>query len=140
MSHGFTKEENKDGHINVQELGDVMKQLGKNLSHEELKALISKLDTDGDGKISFEEFFKSIKKYTKEQELQAMFSVLDQNGDGYITVDELKEGLSKMGEPLSQEELEGMIHVFGADQDGKVNYEQFLSHYIETVYKVHISD
>ena len=49
MSHGFTKEEvaefqaafnrfdkNKDGHINVQELGDVMKQLGKNLSHEEL--------------------------------------------------------------------------------------------------------
>ncbi|MGZ7281845.1 EF-hand domain-containing protein, partial [Streptococcus pyogenes] len=86
-----------------------MKQLGKNLPEKDLKALISKLDTDGDGKISFEEFLTAIEKYKKGHragELRAVFNVLDQNGDGYITVDELKESLSKLGESLSQEELE----------------------------------
>ncbi|XP_032741067.1 calmodulin-4-like [Rattus rattus] len=146
MSHGFTKEQvaelhqafdsvdkNKDGRINVQELGDVMKQMGKNMPEKDLKALISRVDTDGDGTISFEEFLTAMEKYKKgsKEELQAVFRVFDQNGDGYITMDELKQGLSQMGETLSEEELNDMIRVADADQDGKVNYEEFLRVFLE---------
>ena len=93
MSHWFPKEQveefhaafdrfdkNKDGHISVQELGDVMKQLGKNLSEEELQALISRVDTDNDGTISFAEFLAAMAKYKRgstEEEMRAVFSVFD---------------------------------------------------------------
>ncbi|XP_008835071.1 calmodulin-like protein 5 [Nannospalax galili] len=143
MAHGFTKEQvdefhtafsrfdkNGDGHINVQELGDVMKQLNKNLSEEELKELISRVDTDGDGTISFDEFLAAMAKYASggiaEKELRAVFSVFDQNGDGHISVDELKQAMTQLGEKLSQEELDAMIREADVDKDGKVNYEEFV--------------
>lgn len=88
MSHGFTKEQvaefhqafdrfdtNKDGHINVQELGEIMKHLGKNLPEKDLKALLSKFDKDADGTISFEEYLMLLEKYLKEQGRGAAGSV-----------------------------------------------------------------
>nr|XP_004662458.1 calmodulin-like protein 5 [Jaculus jaculus] len=119
-----------DGHINVQELGDVMKALGKDLSEEELKALIAKVDTDGDGTISFEEFLAAVTRHMKgastEEELRAVFQAFDTNGDGHITVDELKQAMAQIGEQLSQEELDTMIREADVDKDGKVNYEEFV--------------
>lgn len=46
-------------------------------------------------------------------------------------MDELKQSLSKLSESLSQEELEDMIRVADVDQDGKVNYEEFVRVCIE---------
>lgn len=144
MSHGFSKEQtakfheafdrvdtNKDGKISVQELGEVMTQMGKNLSEEELKAVIAGVDSDGDGAINFEEFMGAMEKVKSpsrgnEQELRAVFSVFDQNGDGHITIEELKQAMTQLGEKLSQEELDAMIREADVDQDGKVNYEEFV--------------
>ena len=43
---------NKKGYITTKDLG----KLTKKLSKEEVQSLMSKLDTDGDGQLSFEEF------------------------------------------------------------------------------------
>ena len=43
---------NKKGYISSKDLG----KLTKKLSREEVAALMSKLDTDGDGQLSFDEF------------------------------------------------------------------------------------
>lgn len=120
----------EDGKINVQELGEVMKALGQNLSEADLKKIIASVDTDGDGTISFQEFLAVVAKKMKngptEEELRMVFRAFDLNGDGHISVEELKQAMVQVGEQLSQEELDTMIHEADVDKDGKVNYEEFV--------------
>ncbi|XP_057354111.1 calmodulin-like [Manis pentadactyla] len=131
LKEAFSKfDKDGDGSINTQELGAVMQALGKNLSEAELKEIISKVDTDADGVISFPEFLEEMvrrmKAWRKKQGLQEAFRVFDVDGNGYISVDELKQVMAKLGEELSQEVLEAMIHEADVDQDGQVNYEEFV--------------
>ncbi|KAM5338852.1 calmodulin-alpha-like [Glossophaga mutica] len=126
----FTRfDKNGDGTINVQELGDVLKALGQNPTEDELKNIIAQVDTDGDGAISFPEFLaamvKRMKSWGGEQDLKEVFQAFDLDGDGHITIDELKQAMVRMGQKLTQEELEAMIQEADVDQDGRVNYEEF---------------
>jgi len=52
-----------------------------------------KADTNGDGKISKDEFMEAAKKRA-----EARFQKLDANGDGFITADELNAAKSKRAE------------------------------------------
>ncbi|XP_045320287.1 calmodulin-like [Leopardus geoffroyi] len=119
-----------DGKIDVQELGAVMQAVGKNPSEAELKQLISRVDTDGDGHISFDEFLAEMAKIMKasgsEAEMREVFRAFDLDGDGHISVNELKQAMAKLGENPSQEELDAMIQGADVDQDGQVNYEEFV--------------
>ena len=45
-----------DGTINVDELGTVMKALGKETSEEELTEMMLQADANGDGDVDFSEF------------------------------------------------------------------------------------
>lgn len=131
FKEAFSKfDKDGNGSINTQELGAVMQALGKDLSEAELKEFISKVDTDADGVISFPEFLeemvRGMKTWGKKQDLQEAFRVFDVDGNGYISVDELKQVMAKLGEELSQEVLEAMIHEADVDQDGQVNYEEFV--------------
>ena len=47
---------NNDGYITKEEFRTTMKTLGENLTEEEVDAMMSQADTNGDGKISMEEF------------------------------------------------------------------------------------
>lgn len=131
FKEAFSKfDKDGNGSINTQELGAVMQALGKDLSEAELKEFISKVDTDADGVISFPEFLeemvRGMKAWGKKQDLQEAFRVFDVDSNGYISVDELKQVMAKLGEELSQEVLEAMIHEADVDQDGQVNYEEFV--------------
>ncbi|XP_073047328.1 polcalcin Ole e 3-like [Primulina eburnea] len=46
---------NGDGKVSSSELGDVLKTLGS-VTNEEILRMMSEIDTDGDGFISFDEF------------------------------------------------------------------------------------
>ena len=61
MYHLQAIDKDNSGSIDSSELS----KLGGNMSKEKLEALMTKLDTDGDGKITLEEFrglFKQVKK------------------------------------------------------------------------------
>ncbi|KAI9260207.1 hypothetical protein BY458DRAFT_516515 [Sporodiniella umbellata] len=51
-------DKNGDGQISENELKEVMKDLGENLSDTEIKDMIQEADSNKDGKIDFEEFKK----------------------------------------------------------------------------------
>ncbi|XP_034878289.1 calmodulin-like [Mirounga angustirostris] len=123
-------DKNGDGTINTQELGAVMQALGKDLSEAELKEFIAQVDTDGDGVISFQEFLaevvKRMKSWGSEQDMQEVFRTFDLDGNGRISVDELKQAMAKLGQTLSQEELDAMIQEADTDKDGQVDYKEFL--------------
>lgn len=60
------------------------------------------------------------------EEIREAFGVFDKDGNGYISVSELKHVLMTMGEKLSQEEVDIMIHEADIDGEGHIQYEQFI--------------
>ena len=60
------------------------------------------------------------------------FKVFDKNDSGYLTADELRDALTKLGEKLTDEEVDDMLKDADMDEDGKINYEGgiYLIYYI----------
>ena len=59
----------------------------------------------------------------RDAEMRDAFRAFDQNGDGVISVSEMRQAMLKMGQKLSDAELEAIIRDVDKDGDGFVNYE-----------------
>ena len=81
----------------------------------------------GNGKIEFDEFLPMMCRKMKEvylaEVLRETFKIFDKDSNGYINASELKELMEKLGEKLSDEEIEKMIAEADLDEDGKVSYK-----------------
>jgi len=53
-------DKNSDGYITVEELRDAMKSMGEKISFEEAEEEIRKADKDGDNRMNYKEFVKSM--------------------------------------------------------------------------------
>ena len=93
----------------------MIKNLGLNPSNDHLATLMQDIDLDGSGTVEFNEFaiWMSIKmspdKYDKSADLENTFKIFDENGDHFITADELKNVMDKLGQRLSDEEINLMM-------------------------------
>ena len=118
-----------DGCITAAELGTVMRSLGQFPTDEELQQMIDESDTNHDGVIDFQEFLDMVRRQEVHQTnepdigLEA-FKVFDVDGDGYITADELRQIMAKLGETLTDEEVEMMIEEADSDGDGQISYKE----------------
>ncbi|XP_025285154.1 centrin-1 [Canis lupus baileyi] len=118
------------GTIDVKELKVAMRALGFEPRKEEMKKMISEVDKEGTGKISFNDFLgvmtqKMAEKDTKEEILKA-FRLFDDDETGKISFKNLKRVAVELGENLTDEELQEMIDEADRDGDGEVNEEEFL--------------
>nr|XP_027798759.1 centrin-1 [Marmota flaviventris] len=118
------------GTIDVKELKVAMRALGFEPRKEELKKMISEVDREGTGKISFNDFLavmtqKMSEKDTKEEIMKA-FRLFDDDETGKISFKNLKRVAAELGENLTDEELQEMIDEADRDGDGEVNEEEFL--------------
>ncbi|XP_028394071.1 calmodulin-like [Dendronephthya gigantea] len=121
-----------DGTISTEELGNVMKSLGQNLTQEEIQTMIREIDTDGNGTVDFNEFLSLIvptQKESPQNNLLDAFRAFDVNGDGYISRDELKEGLHILGEMVTDVELNELINKIDSDNDGQIRYAGLTNTY-----------
>uniref|UniRef100_A0A8C4KYG9 Centrin 1 n=1 Tax=Equus asinus asinus TaxID=83772 RepID=A0A8C4KYG9_EQUAS len=121
---------NGSGTIDVKELKVAMRALGFEPRKEEMKKMISEVDKEGTGKISFNDFLavmtqKMAEKDTKEEILKA-FRLFDDDETGKISFKNLKRVANELGENLTDEELQEMIDEADRDGDGEVNQEEFL--------------
>ena len=57
-------DENGDGYIDILGLKKVAKELGENMDENELMEMIERADTDGDKKVTFEDFYNIMTKKT----------------------------------------------------------------------------
>jgi centrin-1 len=55
-------DDDETGKITFKNLKRVAKELGENITDEELQEMIDEADRDGDGEVSEEEFFRIMKK------------------------------------------------------------------------------
>ena len=119
-----------DGNITANELGIVMRSLGKDPTDAELRDMINDVDTDGNGTIDLAEFIammaRKLKEDDAEKEFMEAFHVFDKDGDGLISAKELRLVLASLGEEPTEEEAEEMIRDADANGDGFVDYEEFV--------------
>lgn len=118
------------GLIDTKELKVAIRALGFEPKKEEIKRMISEVDKEGTGKISFSDFqqlmtVKMAEKDSNEEILKA-FRLFDDDETGKISFKNLKRVAKELGENLNDEELQEMIEEADLDGDGEVNEEEFL--------------
>jgi len=128
-------DKNNDGSLDVDELCELLTQIGVNAEQAiiEAKAIISDSDTDGSGAIEIDEF-KQIwqRKLLSENEayINAVFKVLDEDGGGTIDTFELANVLDMNGD---LDRVKDIINEVDADGDGVINFEEFRNAMVENI-------
>ena len=87
-------------------------------------------DKDESGTIDLNEFMDLMNNKLKEQqegqELLETFQIFDKDSDGSISADDLRYVIKAVGEELDDELIEQLIEQGDLDQDGKINYHEFV--------------
>ena len=123
----------KDGDLTIsaEELGTVMRSLGQKPTPIEVQQMIDDVDENGDGTIDFEEFKVLMQMQMTDtdntENLTSAFKVFDDDGSGSISRAELHKAMTTLGDPLTDAEVEEMIHAADMDGDGNINYSEFVN-------------
>jgi Ca2+-binding EF-hand superfamily protein len=90
-------------------------------------ALISALDTDGDGAISSDELSTGLTSAGSTADSNQIFSALDKNKDGTVSQDELTASLTPPPPPPPQMNSDELFSQLDADGDGSVTATELSS-------------
>lgn len=118
------------GHIDSKELKVAMRALGFEPKKEEIRKMLSDVDKEGTGLVSYEAFLhlmasKMADRDSKEEVLKA-FRLFDDDETGKISFNNLRRVANELGENMTDEELQEMIDEADRDGDGEVSQEEFL--------------
>ncbi len=117
-----------DGEINKKDLKKVLNKMGSQASEQELDEIMNNADYNGNGAIDFPEFVNIVLHPEKgtDDDYKQLFKMFDKDGDGFIDVAELQEGMIKMGEDFSRDEIKNIILSVDSDKNQKLDYNEFL--------------
>ena len=121
-------DENGDGVLTKDELHrGLVKVYGETLTKEASDEIFEKIDTDGNGTISYDEFIKASadeKNILNEEKLKLAYKLFDKNGDGNIEACEIKEVLGSIND-TDDNLWEQLIKEADLDGNGLIDYEEF---------------
>lgn len=127
-----------DGTIATEDLGTVLRGLGKNLTEEEISDFINENDHDGSGKLDFACFYQIVSENepmrtsSSLEEVENFFEPFDLYRDGLMMAEDFVRMLKEMGEPLTDEDVHHLLREIEIDGDNKINYRSFVRHMFET--------
>lgn len=120
---------NNDGIIIKEELGIVMKRLGRETNDRDLETMIRDVDTNGNGVVELDEFINMMKAQTRtmtsDEAVRQAFQVFDKNGDNFINKDEIRMAMNNLGENVTEAEVNEMLQCMDLNKDGRVSFEEF---------------
>ncbi|KAL0692249.1 hypothetical protein Bca4012_059429 [Brassica carinata] len=115
------------GTITFEELKDSIRRVGSELVESEIQELLRAADVDESGTIDYGEFLAAtihLNKLEREENLTAAFSFFDKDSSGCITMDELQQAWKQFG--IKDSHLDEMIKDIDQDNDGQINYGEFV--------------
>jgi calmodulin len=114
-----------NGTVTSEELKKVMKEQGENIPEVFTEVMVAMADTNGDGKISYEEFVQMAIDGPPDLTDDQIFKIFDKNGDGFISFAEMKKLSIVFGEDLSNAEINEIIKEADLSGDGRVSFREF---------------
>lgn len=116
------------GTISAQELEDSIRKMGKHITANEIKEIISKVDYLGNGKINYSEFLAatiSAQNVLTSEMLYALFNHFDTDGSGFISPENIQEAIEKAGRVISKEEITLILKEHDIEKNGKISFDEF---------------
>ena len=121
-------DKHKKGQILYEELKQGLVQLkSNNINEKQIQDLFKNIDVDKNGKIDYTEFLAATlqkQNYLKIERLYEAFCLFDKDNSGKITKDELMKVLKV--DKNQEKEIEKIIKEADKDEDGVINYKEFL--------------
>ena len=65
----------------------------------------------------------------REARLRYLFRSYDKDGSGFLEKADIEATFADYGQDMSEEEIARAMSLMDADNDGKINYEEFLKYY-----------
>ena len=122
----YLVDQDKDNKIDTNEVGVTLRALGIYLSQEDISQITKEIDPSGCGKVTYEQFkdlyITKLSTNKKVNDLVKAFKSFDKENKGVINLNELKHGLTVLGEPLSDYEIELLMEEANCDENGNVDY------------------
>ena len=116
----------RDGFISKDETGLLFRGLGQTISDTDLNKILNTLDSN---KIDFEKFktffITHYKVPTSQNELIDAFKVFDPTNSGKITVARFRELVTKLGDSLTEQEVDEVLKESRIDPRGTIDYISF---------------
>eukprot|EP00042_Codosiga_hollandica_P032670 m.211487 g.211487 ORF g.211487 m.211487 type:complete len:173 (-) comp53976_c0_seq15:1259-1777(-) len=124
-------DEDKDGHLDYHELKVALRALGFDVKKADVQKILRDFDKDDRQLISERDFAavaaERILDRNPVEEMLKAFNLFDEDKSGKITVKNLRKIARDLGEEMTDDELQAMIHEFDRDHDGAINQEEFLA-------------
>ncbi len=125
---------NHTGTITTKNLESAIQSRDFILDQEELQFFINEADPEGKGTLDFAEFQNIMAAishsqrhyFNPEDEIIEACKAFDKDVSGKIAKEELKQAIMKIGEQVTEEEVEDLLKEANVDENGKVNYEDFV--------------
>mmetsp|Transcript_31225 Transcript_31225/g.120176 ORF Transcript_31225/g.120176 Transcript_31225/m.120176 type:complete len:302 (-) Transcript_31225:139-1044(-) len=117
----------QSGCISMSEMHTALSRADIAISEDDLENLFLVYDVDGDGMINYLEFLAATTKMNRVLTMENMrfaFEELDKDGNGTLSAAEIKLHMTDMN--LTEEEMDEMIREADSNNDGEVDYEEFV--------------
>lgn len=126
-------DKNNDGKIDGDELAAVLKSLGLEYNKADVDEMIRRADTNENGVVELDEFMVMMQRFadqppeqaTLDERVQEAFKVFDLDGNGFIDKHELKHVMKRLGETLSDNDLDAMFDEADINKDGAIDFGEF---------------
>uniref|UniRef100_A0A7S3XMQ6 Calmodulin n=1 Tax=Heterosigma akashiwo TaxID=2829 RepID=A0A7S3XMQ6_HETAK len=124
-----------NGRIDADELGTILRAMGKDPSKKQVKGILKAADIDKNNYLSFEEFQSAALPYLLEEmqgskmtesELKTFFDASDFNGDGQISHEEFTGFFVDTLRILTSDEAATLLRWVDRNKDGNVSWNEFL--------------
>ena len=123
-------DKNKDGEITLDELKIFFKGLKEDIIDADLQDMINEADIEGNGSITFDGFVALLNGKLRNDEVQEeiveTFKKFDQDNNGLIGPEDIYNLLHSFNQDITISEAEEMIKNVDIDDDGLVNYKEFV--------------
>ena len=122
-------DQNNDGQIGIEELKQILLNLGEIVTDEEIQDEIEAVDQNGDGLIDYPEFVALLNRQLLKDtvaEVKNAFGFFDEDGNGFVTKQEIIDVLTNLGQQYSVSDIVNAIKDADTNGDGALNFKEFM--------------